>query len=177
MTEKFAGLDDRRWRVSLEDALLQHARIVSDLSVIASVDSALYQHLLRGDRAREVIQLMPARLHSIQNELDAAAMSGTESKLRVALCRAGLRVRSQVFIAGVGIVDLLVDDWLIIEVDSAKHHDKQVAQHRDRVRDGASVIGKWGYLRFDYELVQSSLDWCVRVTVSRLESGRPVRTP
>ena len=100
-------------------------------------------------------------------------MSGTESKLRMACVAAGLRVEPQASIHRVGFVDLLIDDWLIVEVDSRKFHDQPTSQHRDRVRDGNAVLGSFGNLRFDYQLVQFELDWCVEVILARLRTGRP----
>jgi very-short-patch-repair endonuclease len=121
----------------------------------------------------ELLANLPERLQGVDRELDGRAMSGTESKLRLAFMRAGLRVECQVAIPGVGIVDLLVDGWLIVEVDSRKYHDGEISQHKDRVRDGNSVLGNYGYLRFDYALVQFEREWCVDVTLARLKSGRP----
>jgi len=173
LTDSCVRLDQRQWRVSLEDALLQHARLESDLSVIASLDSAMHLHLLDRAQVSAVVRLMPERLHHIDRELDGAAMSGTESKFRVACVRAGLRVEIQVKISRVGYVDALIDGWLIVEIDSRKHHDGQLPQHRDRVRDGHSVLEGYGHERFDYDLVQHHLDWCIQVVLARLASGRP----
>jgi very-short-patch-repair endonuclease len=173
LAERFPERSDRPWRVSVRDALLQHASLVERDSLIASFDSALYTRRLLPSQLSGVLAELPERLRGIRKELDGRAMSGTESKLRVALVRAGLRVDIQVTIGRVGIVDLLIDGWLIIEVDSTKYHGETVQQHRDRVRDGNSVLGRWGYLRFDYALVQFDLAWCVDVVLARHRAGRP----
>lgn len=98
-------------------------------------------------------------------------MSGTESKLRLACAAAGLSVELQASIAAVGQVDLLINGWLIVEVDSKRFHDGPTEQHRDRVRDGNAVLGNYGHLRFNYALVQYDLDWCVQVIVARLRQA------
>ena len=54
---------------------------------------------------------------------DAASQSGTETIARVGLRSRGIGVRSQVWIEGVGHVDLLVGDRLVVECDSAEFHD------------------------------------------------------
>ncbi len=100
-------------------------------------------------------------------------MSGTETKLRITCVQAGLRVDIQASIERVGFVDLLVDGWLVVEVDSHKHHDEPIQQHKDRVRDGNATLGGYGHLRFDYALVQFELAWCMEVIFARLASGRP----
>lgn len=63
------------------------------------------------------------------------AESGTESLVRLRLRRRRLRVRAQIEIEGVGRVDLLVGDRLVIEVDSRAHHTGTENHSRDRWRD------------------------------------------
>jgi very-short-patch-repair endonuclease len=82
-------------------------------------------------------------------------------------------VASQAGIREVGWVDFLIDGWLIVEIDSRRHHDDPRSQHRDRVRDGNAVLQGYGNLRFDYHLVQNRLDWCLQVVQARLAAGRP----
>jgi very-short-patch-repair endonuclease len=45
----------------------------------------------------------------------------------------------QVEIDGVGRVDFLVDEWLIVECDSEAHHGSWAAQKSDRRRDQAAA--------------------------------------
>jgi very-short-patch-repair endonuclease len=161
------------WRVSVRDALLQHAMVSDRSSLIASIDSALYTRMLRPTQLADLVDALPARLKSVAREIDARSMSGTETKMRLACVAAGLRVDIQVTIPGVGTVDLLIDEWLIVEVDSRKHHDEPIQQHKDRVRDGNSVLGRFGHVRVDYLLVQHELSWCMDVIFARLAEGRP----
>jgi hypothetical protein len=172
LSERFAGSPARPWRVSVGDALLQHAKVVDRPSLIASVDSALYTHRLTTSEFGRVLAALPQHLRAIRRQVDGRSMSGTESKLRLACVAAGLRVELQASIANVGFVDLLIDGWLIVEVDSHEFHDTPVHQHNDRVRDGNAVLGDYGHLRFDYQLVQFELGWCVEVILARLKSGR-----
>ena len=147
--------------------------MVDRASLIASVDSALNQRLLSHAELVILADALPERLSGVVRQVDARAMSGTESKLRVACIGVGLKVELQASIDRVGFVDLLIDGWLIVEVDSRQFHDEPKPQHRDRVRDGNAVLGGFGHLRFDYQLVQFELDWCIEVILSRLKSGRP----
>jgi very-short-patch-repair endonuclease len=171
--QHFPEASTRPWRVSVRDALLQLAATADRPSLIASIDSALYTRRLRPAQFVDLLDALPERLHRVQREIDARAMSGTETKLRLACRAAGLRVDIQVTIPGIGTVDIVVDEWLIIEVDSKKHHGEPVQQHKDRVRDGTAVLGKFGFLRFDYPLVQYELAWCMDVIFARLAEGRP----
>ena len=173
MDERFPHRADRQWRVSILDALLQHATRFDRPSLIASVDSAMNIGILSPHQLRQLVAALPRRLRRIRREVDGRAMSGTETKLRLACMAAGLRVELQAPIDRVGFVDLLVDGWLVVEVDSRQHHGAPIRQHVDRIRDGNAVLGAYGNLRFDYELVQFQLEWCIRVIRARLGSGRP----
>jgi len=66
-------------------------------------------------------------------------------------------VRSQVSVFGVGRVDFLIGDRLIIEIDGRLGHADDVGRHKDLTRDANAA--SWGYvtLRFDYETVVN--DW------------------
>ncbi len=173
MAARFPIPAGRPWRVSVADALLQHAAAVDRASLIASIDSALNLHRLSMGEFGALLEEFPERLRGIRRQVDARSMSGTETKLRLACVAAGLRVDLQPSIANVGFVDLLIDGWLIVEVDSHEFHDHPINQHNDRVRDGNAVLGRFGHLRFDYILVQSHLEWCIRVIVARLQDGPP----
>lgn len=83
--------------------------------------------------------------------------SGLESLLRWRLRDAGITMRAQVEITGVGRVDFLLGDRLILEADGAEHHAAAGARHRDLLRDANAAA--WGYvtLRFDYAMIVH--DW------------------
>jgi very-short-patch-repair endonuclease len=172
MDDRFPDGSARPWRVSVRDALLQHATMVDRPSLIASIDSALNTRRMTTSELGALIQSLPKRLRGIKREVDGRSMSGTESKLRIACISIGLRVELQASIANVGFVDLLIDGWLIVEVDSRQFHDVPIQQHAGRVRDGNAVLGSFGHLRFDYQLVQFDIEWCLDVILARLKSGR-----
>jgi very-short-patch-repair endonuclease len=171
--ERFPKQGAAQWRVSVQDALLQLAVEGDTPSLVASIDSALYTRQLSASDLPSLIGALPRHLRHIRSIVDGRSMSGTETKLRLACIRAGLRVAIQVPIERVGTVDLLIDEWLIIEVDSHKHHDEPIQQHKDRIRDGNAVLGRFGELRFDYQLVQFELAWCIDVILAQLACGPP----
>ncbi|MCS3781193.1 type IV toxin-antitoxin system AbiEi family antitoxin domain-containing protein [Tsukamurella ocularis] len=103
--------------------------------------------------------------------VDPAAGSGTESLVRYRLVCAGIRVRSQVTIRGVGRVDLLVGDKLIIECDSEGYHGG--AQRRsDNRRDRTATIGDYRVLRIDYADVLYDWDATLHDILAIVRSGR-----
>lgn len=87
----------------------------------------------------------------------ADADSGLESLLRWRLRHYGLEVRTQVRIVGVGVVDAVIGDRLLIELDGRAGHHGVDERHKDLVRDANAAL--WGYrtLRFDYAMVVH--DW------------------
>jgi very-short-patch-repair endonuclease len=62
---------------------------------------------------------------------------------------AGIRLRTQVVIPGVGRVDFLVGDRLIIEADSREHHLS--AYQADRTRDRVAIGLGYLVIRLTYE--------------------------
>ncbi|GAB2453241.1 hypothetical protein GCM10027029_12950 [Conyzicola lurida] len=97
--------------------------------------------------------------------------------MRLALVRAGYRVETQVYVEGVGQVDILIDGWYILELDSKEFHDGTPQQTTDRRRDGNSVIAGYGHDRFMWSQVRYDMDWCLAVVAARISDGRPDRAP
>jgi very-short-patch-repair endonuclease len=85
------------------------------------------------------------------------AGSGTESIFRYRMAALGVRMRSQVEIEGVGRVDFLVGDRLIVEIDSHEHHGSRAQRIRDLDRDAIAQVLDYLPLRFDY--LQVIEDW------------------
>ncbi|MCB2413356.1 DUF559 domain-containing protein [Demequina sp. TTPB684] len=87
---------------------------------------------------------------------DPRAESLLETVARWALTDAGYLVDTQVPIPGVGRVDLLVENSLVVELDGREHHRDREAFAADRRRDRA--LNAWGLrvLRFTYSDVLPS---------------------
>lgn len=168
--ERFPVTGRHLWRISVRDALLQHATMCSPESLVASIDSALNTGRLRPVELHSLYAAMPRRLRRTRSLVDGRAMSGTETKLRLALVRAGFRAELQVAIDGVGRVDIVVDGWLIIEVDSERHHGADNDRRRDRRRDAHAILAGHDTIRFDYWDVQEHLAWCVSVIEAKVRS-------
>ncbi|MFB9377834.1 endonuclease domain-containing protein [Kineococcus gynurae] len=121
-------------------------------------------HLPPGDPRRRTVDLADGRADSV-----------LESVVRVELLARGRTVELQHAEQGVGHVDLLVDGWLVVELDGfAFHHDRsQFREDRRRlvelVRAGRTV------LRFTYEDVAFARPRMLDVIEEVLASG-PLRT-
>ncbi|MEV8271663.1 type IV toxin-antitoxin system AbiEi family antitoxin domain-containing protein [Microbacterium sp. NPDC077184] len=128
------------------DALACALRCQPPRSALASLDSALHGGHLRMDELDELFRLLPRRHRVLRRLIDARAESGPETLVRLLLRSLGAAFDVQVFIAGVGRVDFLVEGWLIVECDSREFHSDWDAQRRDRRRDQAAAA--LGYTTF-----------------------------
>lgn len=141
-------------------------------SFFVTLESALRRGLLT--RA-EIAWL---RTHTNEAGRDAIAFarrdadSGVESLLRWRLRRHRIRMRSQVRIVSVGVVDFLIGERLIVEVDGRINHEGAAERHKDLVRDANAAA--WGYitLRFDYAQVVHDWESVELAILAHLDRGR-----
>lgn len=103
------------------------------------------------------------------------AGSGLESLVRLRLRHHGMTVRTQARLTGTGDVDLLIDDWLVIETDGRDNHDGPSMRHKDLRRDANTAL--WGRitLRFDYALVIHDWDLVERAILTTYSTYGPRR--
>lgn len=121
--------------VGIVDALAQAMRCQLPHHAIASVDSALHLRLVTEHEVDDLFASLPRKLRGMRRLVDGRAEAGQETVLRLALRKAGLTVRPQVTFPGIGRVDLLVDERLVVEADSRSAHDGWELHVRDRDRD------------------------------------------
>lgn len=119
----------------------------------------LRQELGGGSRGRDLLRRC------------SRADSGAESLVRVRLRALNLTVRSQVCIDGVGRVDLVVGERLVIEVDSRAHHTDLANYRSDRVRDRR--LAELGYreLRVTWEEVMFGWEEVERQILAMVHRG------
>lgn len=117
-------------------------------ALLACADAALGRNLI----AREELGELRTRVASawLEEAADPRAGSVMESVARLELVLAGWSVRSQVYIEGVGRVDLIVGD-VVIELDGREYHSNAVAFADDRRRDRELQARGYRVLRFTYD--------------------------
>lgn len=130
-------------------------------AAIVAIDSALNtqhgsRHVLEEHELDQILEVLPRRYRRIARLVDPASQSGLETLARLRLRRRGLRVRTQVSIHGVGFVDLLVGDRLVIELDSRAHH-LGTNYEKDRRRDLELFRRGYTVIRVSYRRVMQ--DW------------------
>lgn len=171
-----AAIDRPRGAVALLDALVQVVDCQPEHIAIAVLDSALHTGQLSQVDLGTIESWVARDRRGILRHLDHAAQSGTESIVRTVLRRAGLEVRTQAAFPGVGFVDLLVGDRVVVEVDSEQWHTKPEHRRRDYARDleltaqGAIVV-RVSYLQALYDH-----DGILRAVLAALATARGERS-
>lgn len=166
-------VDARAWRVSIVDALAQHARRVAREDAIASIDSAWHRGLIAEPELNRLFSKLPRRFAPWRRLLDPKAGSGLESLVRVPCLDRGWSVESQVPAPGGGRSDLLLDEWLYIEADGDEWHDNERQAAKDRRRNRAITDRGDRWLRFGYAEVVHDRDRTIATIELVMAQGRP----
>jgi very-short-patch-repair endonuclease len=166
------GLQPARGGVdSLAQAVAQAVVCQSRVDAVASLDSVLNRGLLPFDEIRSLLHQLPARYAGVLPLIDPRAQSGLETLCRLGLKALNIRCRSQVWIEGVGRVDLLVGDRLIIETDGRRWHSGADQDRIDYGRDLAATERGYLVLRLSYEQVMHDWDRVALVIRSLVARG------
>lgn len=114
----------------------------------------------RNGRARSVLDLVIPRADSVLEVLANTAFR-----------RAGLHLRRHVEIPGVGEVDFLIEDCLVVETDGGTHLEPLQVK-KDRRRNNATVVGGYLVLRYGYDEVVHHPERIVAEVLAVLELRR-----
>lgn len=133
------------WRVPVADALLRFARTASEEQIAAAIESAVHTKWMSRSDVAELFLGLPGRLHPLRSRLTFKAESGLETIGRLRLEGEGYRPAEQVEI-GPDRVDLVIDGWLVVELDGDKWHDPV----KDRIRTNRLIRAGYRVLRFGY---------------------------
>jgi very-short-patch-repair endonuclease len=125
--------------------------------IVATLDSLLHKRVIQRNRVGALVLRGPVRHHHLAGLLDPESGSGIESIVRVGLRAAGIRARIQVVVRGDHRVDVLIDDWLVLELDGRGTHAQRKAFTADRVREATIMRDGRIVLRFAYATVM--YDW------------------
>lgn len=156
----------------LADVLLHSLRCLPEMESLVMVQSAVGRGDIeldflyakspgrRNGKARSVLDLVIPRADSL---LEVLANTYFQ--------RAGLRVRRHVFIPGVGEVDFLIEECLVVETDGSTHFEPRAVK-RDQRRNNRSILGGYLVLRYYYSDVVHSPDEMVAEVLAVLELRR-----
>jgi very-short-patch-repair endonuclease len=170
--------------VEVESALVQLSHCGTEEALLVAVESALAscRPTLDGRGLARLRALVAEDKRPLLSFASGASESGLETLVRWRLHQLGIECRQQVHVPGVGRVDLVVGDRLIIELDGHAHHSTEAAFASDRRRDAAAAAIGFVVLRFSYAQVMH--EWphvaaAVTTTITgglhETEAGRRLR--
>ena len=141
--------------VGILHCLVQLLRCRGDESFFAALESALALKRIDEEGRERLRRVIPERSRWLVDFARGDAGSGLESLVRLRLHRHGISPACQVSIPGVGVVDFVIGDCLILEADGGTHDGP--ARHTDRMRDAVAMTLGFVTLRFDYAMIVH--DW------------------
>ena len=143
------------WRVSLDDCLRSVVRCADEETAVAVLDTALGAGRVSFARLDRIFADEAAWTHGVVAKARPGSDSGVESIVRQRLAAAGHLVEQQVYVAGVGRVDLRIDARLFIELDGFAYHGDRDSFERDRVRDAGLALRRERRLRLSARQVMN----------------------
>ncbi|SDZ05355.1 endonuclease domain-containing protein [Herbiconiux ginsengi] len=141
------GVDSPEWAIA-HAVLCQGRR-----DAVATLDSAIYRGVITRRRLESVLAQLPRRYSDLLLLCNPEAESGLETHLRLLLRSVGIDLRVQVKISGVGRVDLLIGERLVIETDGREWHSDKDSFAKDKWRDLALAERGYLVLRLSYQQV------------------------
>jgi len=156
----------------LADVLIHALRCLPEVESLVMLQCATQ----RGDVSVDFLRRkLPgnrnARARSVLDSLIPRADSLLEVLANYHFRRAGLHVRRHVEIPGVGEVDFLVEECLVVETDGKTHLEPRQVK-KDRKRNNATLIGGRLGLRFGYDDVVHHPERMVAEVLAVLELCR-----
>lgn len=136
---------------------------------IAVLDSLLHRRIVGRNRLESMILAGPRRTRFLADQLEPRSEEGIESVVRFRLAAAGIRCTVQVVVRSGTRVDLLLDDWLVLEIDGRGTHALKATFTRDRVRsarmirEGRIVLQvAYATVIYDWPFVQDTVQAVIR---------------
>ncbi len=152
LTAPIGAVDPFEW------ALLHSVECQSRVDAIVTLDSPVNRGRISLPELHLLLGELPKTLRAYLDFVDPSSQSGLETKARLGLRALGISYRSQVAIDGVGIVDLVIGDRLVLEVDGEEWHSGAEAYAVDRERDLRLVELGYSVIRLTYDQVMDEWD-------------------
>lgn len=135
---------------ALGDVLIHALRCLSFAESLVMVECAVG----RGDMTVDFLrQRLPGnrngKARAVLDWVDRGSDSLLETLARTYFRQAGITVQAQVYLERVGYVDLLLDGWLVVELDG-RHHAEWKQVQKDHRRNNESVLQGYTALRYYY---------------------------
>lgn len=159
---------------SPEDTVIHALTCLPDVDAVAIAQSAMQQHgipraLLESELTAKYFGTARKRLA----KADGLSESVPEISARLLFESAGLVFRRQVQISGVGRVDILIDGWLIVEINGFQFHSSRAAWRKDMCRSNVAQVQGYSVLSYAPEQIWNSPEMVLKEIRAVLERGRP----
>jgi very-short-patch-repair endonuclease len=164
-------------RDTVPNAIAIVAQTLPLRDAVVTIDSALNLGLLTDWDWQRVLAHLSSGQRDIARHVDGRSQSGLETLCRLSLRAARVKLGIQVLIDGVGIVDVLVGDRLVIELDGRRFHDDPKAFENDRRRDLELARRGYRVLRLSYLQVMGQWESCEDVIVRLVRAGEHLWRP
>ncbi|MBF4461431.1 MULTISPECIES: endonuclease domain-containing protein [unclassified Rathayibacter] len=138
-------------------AILHLVTCLREDDAIVTIDSAMNSGRLSPELLAELRELAPAAKRALFDRVDGSSQSGLETKTRLGTARLRVRVRTQVLIPGVGFVDEIIGERLVLESDGFRYHSSVEQFREDRRRDLELARQEYLCLRLDNHQIME--DW------------------
>ncbi|MDR5701029.1 type IV toxin-antitoxin system AbiEi family antitoxin domain-containing protein [Agromyces aerolatus] len=158
-------------RTTVRRALIQIYRCRGPEAFFVSLESALRQGRVSRTGLAAIRTALPGAGTQLVDLARCDADSGLESLMRLRLLGHGISLAAQVEIPGVGRVDFVLGDRLILEVDGRGNHDGPSMRHKDLVRDAAAAALGFDTLRFDYAMVVHDWPSVLAAILAKVDAG------
>lgn len=155
----------------LATSLAHYATCASPEFALVAIDCALNRSLVTVGMLEAAFVGLPERCRALLLRADSSSQSGLETLSRDRLRRHRVRVRTQVRIRGVGRVDVLIGDRLVLELDGYGFHATGEAFETDRRRDLALHALGYRVVRLSYRQVMEGWDGAEQVILSMIRRG------
>lgn len=140
---------------SLIRTLSDCGRTLLLVEAVVILDSALRQGQVSIERLRSLARSArgpgSSNLRRAVAHADELAGSPLESRARLLVDLLTVEVQTQVYVEGVGRVDLLLNGWLVVEPDGYEYHRDRAEYRNDRRRGNLLVVGRYVVLRYSWE--------------------------
>lgn len=119
----------------IEDSLRQVLAHHDPETALILLESAVAKKKITYDFGWSLIRELPRYKQLPLKFFDCGAQSGSETRTRLFFQRRKVPVKTQQFIRGVGWVDMIAGNSLVVECDSQAYHTSDYNYHEDRKRD------------------------------------------
>ena len=120
--------------------------------IVVIIESIRMKEVMTTAQILDAIAGVPKWIIRLLQKVDKGE-SGTETLVRLRLRALGIRLTCQVEIDGVGRVDMIIGDRLVIEVDGVEFHSSPEQFEHDRERDRRLTALGYTVVRLSYKQV------------------------